>query len=178
MDPLFHGDLILNKDHYETTKRFVMEEMQRIDSIPPDYSFHSSEMKTNSSSLRSNDRMLALKSSLLNITNKKASPPLNVQPATVDLEMVTFLNLVRENEMVNFQLFWESNSASLPRLSQLVRRYNVVPATSSYSERTFSVAGAVKNVRRASMTSLALRSLMILKKKGNIDQLRSFSQQE
>ncbi|CAF4541582.1 unnamed protein product, partial [Rotaria magnacalcarata] len=61
--------------------------------------------------------------------------------------MATFLNLIRDNEMINFQTFWESNYRNLPRLSQLARRYNVVPATSVYLEQTFSVAGAVKNIR-------------------------------
>ncbi|CAF4264814.1 unnamed protein product, partial [Rotaria magnacalcarata] len=108
--------------------------------------------------------MLVFKSSLMNITNKKAPPPLSLHPVTVDLEMATFLNLIRDNEMINFQTFWKSNYRNLPRLSQLARRYNVVPATSIYLEQTFSVAGAVKNIRRASLSSLSLRSLMILKK--------------
>ena len=79
--------------------------------------------------------------------------------------MATFLNLVRDNELINFQIFWKDHSRTLPRLCQLARRYNVIPTTSVYLEQTFSVPGAIKNVRRASMSSLSLRSLVILKKK-------------
>ena len=70
--------------------------------------------------------------------------------------------------------FWKANSGVLPRLSQLVRIFNVVPATSTYLEQMFSVAAAVKNIRRASLSSLSLRSLMMLKKKHELNKLRSF----
>ncbi|CAF5197698.1 unnamed protein product [Rotaria magnacalcarata] len=174
LDPLFHGDLILNKDDYETAKRVVLDNMQRMNSTGSNIPVTSSSNKSNSSSTSTSDRMLVFKSSLMNITNKKAPPPLSLHPVTVDLEMATFLNLIRDNEMINFQTFWKSNYRNLPRLSQLARRYNVVPATSVYLEQTFSVAGAVKNIRRASLSSLSLRSLMILKKKNKIEKLRSF----
>jgi len=114
----------------------------------------------------------------MNMANKKAPPTLSNQPVSVDLEIATFLNLIRDNQMIKFQTFWKNNSRVLPRLSQLARRYNVIPATALYSEQTFSVASGIKNIRRASMSSLSLRSLMILKKKKNIEKLRSFVHQQ
>ena len=76
--------------------------------------------------------------------------------------------------MINFQTFWKSNYRTLPRLSKLARCYNVIPATSVYVQQAFSIAGAIKNIRRASMSSLTLRSLMIFKKKKDIEKLRLF----
>ncbi|CAF1397078.1 unnamed protein product [Rotaria sp. Silwood1] len=177
LDPLFHGDLMLNKKDYETAKCVVMEDMQRISLTASDISASpSSSTSSILSTTTASNRMVEFKSSLMAIAKKKTSIPLSFQPITPDLEMAAFLNLVRDNELMNFQLFWKTNCRALPRLSQLVRRYNVVPATSVYLEQTFSVAGAIKNLRRASMSSLSLRSLMILKKKNNIEKIRSFSQ--
>ena len=169
---------MLNKNDYETAKHTVTEHMQQMDLIVPDMPTIS--LSTTSLAVQptiSANRMLAYKSSLMNIANKKAPLLLSFQPVTVELEMASFLNLIRDNEMINFQAFWKTNHHALPRLSQLVRRYNVIPAISIYLEQTFSVAGAIKNVRRASMSSLSLRSLMILKKKKNIEKLRSFVNQ-
>jgi phenylpropionate dioxygenase-like ring-hydroxylating dioxygenase large terminal subunit len=179
LDPLFHADLLMNKDDYETAKKVVTENMQEIDVTSPDIS--TSLLSTTlqaSLSTPSSNRMKTLKSSLMNTTNKKASPPLSFQPISVELEMATFLNLIRDNEMTDFQTFWKTHSRTLPRLSQITRRYNVIPATSVYSEQLFSVAGAIKHIRRASMSSLTLRSMMILKKKDNIEKLRPFSLQQ
>lgn len=50
-------------------------------------------IKTSSSSLRIGNRVLASKFTLFNMTNKKASSPLHVQPIKIDLKMVTFFNL-------------------------------------------------------------------------------------
>ena len=166
---------MLNKNDYATVKHVVMEYMQQMDLNVPDMStFSSSTTLSSNISTVSSNRMLAFKSSIMNIANKKPPRPLSFQPITVDLEMAAFLNLIRDNEMINFHAFWKNNHHTLPRLSQLVRRYNVIPATSVYMEQTFSVAGAIKDVRRASMSSMSLRSLMILKKKMNIEKLRSF----
>ena len=55
-----------------------------------------------------------------------------------------------------------------------MRRYNVTPATYVYLEQTFSVAGAIKTAIRASMSSVVLRSLMILKRRQNIGKPRQF----
>jgi hypothetical protein len=168
----------LNKDDYETAKRAVLDNMQRMDPAGFDIPVVSSSNKSYLSSTTTPDRMLAFKSSLMSIANNEAPPPLSIHPVTVNLEMATFLNLIRDNELINFQTFWKSNYSALPRLSQLARRCNVVPATSVYLEQTFSVASAVKNIRRASLSSLSLRSLMILKKKNNIEKLRSFLPQQ
>ncbi|CAF1498606.1 unnamed protein product [Rotaria magnacalcarata] len=179
LDPLFHGDLILYKEDYEAAKQLLTQNMQQMDLTSPDTStiFSSSTSQALSSTTNS-DRMMSFKSSLMNVTRKKASPPLSFQPVSVDLEMAIFLNLIRDNESMDFQMFWKNNARALPRLNQLARRYNIIPATSVYLEQQFSVAGAIKNIRRASMSSLSLRSLIILKKKDKIEKIRLFAHKQ
>ncbi|CAF3692131.1 unnamed protein product [Rotaria socialis] len=111
----------------------------------------------------------------MSITRKNPLPSLSIQPLSADLEIATFLILFRDNESTDFQTFWKNHTRVLPRLSQIARQYNAIPAASVYLEQVFSVTGAIKNIRQASMSSVTLRSLMILRKKKNIEKLRSFS---
>ncbi|CAM4988101.1 unnamed protein product, partial [Rotaria socialis] len=179
LDPLFHGDIILYKEDYEAAKQLLTQNMQQMDLMPSDTSaIFSSSTSQALSSIINSDRMMSFKSSLMNVTKKKASPPLSFQPVSVDLEMAIFLNLIRDNESMDFQMFWKNNARTLPRLNQLVRRYNIIPATSVYLEQQFSEAGAIKNIRRASMSSLSLRSLIILKKKDKIEKIRLFAHKQ
>jgi hypothetical protein len=122
------------------------------------------------------DRLQALKTSLLTIVKKKASPPLASKPLSTDSELTSFLSSVRDNEGIDYQTFWKTHYRSFPRIAQLAHKYNAVPATSVYSEQLFSVGGAIKNTRRASLSSSSLRSLMILKTKENLNKLRSSAQ--
>ncbi|CAF3345533.1 unnamed protein product [Rotaria sp. Silwood2] len=148
--------------------------MKNIDLVNPYLPEQSAATITAPLSVSLADRMSSFKKNLLNSADVKFSTSLSSQSLTIDSEIFTFINLVRENEEMEFQLFWKTHSSSLPRLSQMARIYNVVPATSTYLEQMFSVAGAVKNIRRASLSSLSLRSLMMLKKKNDLDKLRSF----
>ncbi|CAF1957957.1 unnamed protein product [Rotaria magnacalcarata] len=176
LDPVFHGDLIAYKEDYEMAKRVVMEAMQQTDPLEPDASaVLSYDESRNSSSTANAAHIMLFKSNFMNITGKQASAPLSIQPLTADFEMAAFFILVRDNESIDFRMFWRNHSCVLPRLSQVARQYNVSPGTSVYLEQLFSVAGAIRNIRQASMSSITLRSLMILKKKKNIEKLRSFA---
>lgn len=176
LDPVFHGDLLSYKEDYDIAKRVVIEAMEQVDLLTSDGStMFSSNESRNSSTTANTAPIMFFKSNFMNMTGKKASAPLSLQPLTVDLEIATFLILVRDNESIDFQVFWKSHARVLPRLSQVARQYNVIPGTSVYLEQLFSVAGAIKNIRRASTSSITLRSLMILKKKKNIGKLRSFT---
>ena len=179
LDPVFHSDLIPYTDDYEMAKQVVIEAMQQIDLLMPGASAMYSSIESRDSSSATNlAPAMLFKLSLMNITRKQASPPLSIQPLSVDLEMATFLILIRNNESIDFQRFWKNHTRVLPRLSQVARQYNVISATSVYLEQAFSIAGAIKNIRRASMSSVTLRSLMILKKKKNIEKLRSFARSQ
>ncbi|CAF3811865.1 unnamed protein product [Rotaria socialis] len=146
--------LTSNKDDYETAKQIVMKAMQQIDLIVPGASGVPS---------------------LTESRGKTHYHHLSIQPLSADLEIATFLILFCDNESTDFQIFWKNHTRVLPRLSQIARQYNAIPAASVYLEQVFSVTGAIKNIRQASMSSVTLRSLMILRKKKNIEKLRSFS---
>ncbi|CAF4501224.1 unnamed protein product [Rotaria socialis] len=154
LDFVFHADLTSNKDDYETAKQIVMKAMQQIDLIVPGASGVPS---------------------LTESRGKTHYHHLSIQPLSADLEIATFLILFCDNESTDFQIFWKNHTRVLPRLSQIARQYNAIPAASVYLEQVFSVTGAIKNIRQASMSSVTLRSLMILRKKKNIEKLRSFS---
>ena len=167
-----------NAEDYEKAKQVVFSGMQQIDLATSSVPIISSSSNTvMSASTTATNRMMSFKSTLMRTTNEKPPPPLSCQPLSIDLETAAFLNLIRENQSTGFESFWKNNSRTLPRLSQLVRRYNVTLATSVYLEQTFSVAGAIKTTRRTSMSSVVLRSLMILKKRQNIEKLRQFVHQ-
>ncbi|CAF1430507.1 unnamed protein product [Rotaria sordida] len=177
LDPMFHLDLMRNDIDYQYTKQLIINKMKNMDLIDPFPRQKLPTTATSASSVSLAERMSAFKTSLLNSVDVKISSSLSSQPLSIDSEIFTFLNLVRENEGVEFQSFWKVNHSSLPRLSQMARIFNVVPATSTYLEQMFSVAGAVKNIRRASLSSLSLRSLIMLRKKKELDKLRAFIHQ-
>lgn len=176
MDPTFHTDLMLNDTDYEYIKQLIIQKMKNIDFVNPYISQQLTTMTKVSLSTSRTSRVFSLKK-YLNSTDIRASTSLSAQPLTIDSEIFTYVNLVRQNEELDFQSFWKTHFISLPRLSQIARIYNVVPATSTYLEQTFSVAGAIKNIRRASLSTLSLRSLIMLKKKNDLEKLRSFIDQ-
>ena len=105
-DPVFHPNLIPYEDDYEMAKQVVIEAMQQIDLLMPDASAMYSLIESRDSSSATNlAPAMLFKLSLMNITRKQASPPLSIQPLSVDLEMATFLILVRDNESIDFQSF-------------------------------------------------------------------------
>ena len=63
----------------------------------------------------------------------------------------------------SFEQFWNEFQFNLPRLSSLVRSYNVRPATSVASESLFSMAGYVQRKQRASLAPETLRYSLILR---------------
>lgn len=166
-----------NNDDYEQAKRLIEEEMHNFDLTSSGHPTSSvSSTASDAQPTLIADRLQALKTSLLTIVNKKASPSLASKPMSIASELTSFLSSVRDNEGLDFQTFWKAHARSFPRLAQVARKYNAVPATSVYAEQLFSVGGAVKNIRRASLSSLSLRSLMILKTEENLNKLRSFAQ--
>ena len=77
--------------------------MQQMDLLMPDVpaTYSSIEYRDSSSAINLSVVML-FKSSLMNITRKQVSSPLSIQPLSVDLVMVTFLVLIRDNELTDF----------------------------------------------------------------------------
>ena len=164
---------MLNDVDYEHTKQLIIHKLKNMDLVNPYVSQGSTTTTTTSSSVSLGSRMFSLKT-YLHSGDIKASTPLSTRPLTIDPEIATFVNLVREDEELEFQSFWKVFSVTVPRLSKIARIYNGAPATSTCLEQMFSVAGAIKNIRRASLSTLSLRSLLMLKNKNNLDKLSSF----
>ncbi|CAF3339940.1 unnamed protein product [Rotaria socialis] len=122
LDPLFHSDLIPYANDYETTKQLIMEFMQQVDLVAHDASAVPPTTESRNSSSTTNTAPIMLyKANFMNMTRRKASQPLYIQPLSVDLEMATFLILIRDYESTDFQIFWRNHTPVLPRLSQVVR---------------------------------------------------------
>ena len=63
----------------------------------------------------------------------------------------------------SFREYWCQNEIILPKLSQFVKLYNCISATSVSSESAFSIAGYYQRKVRSSLSSTALRHSMILR---------------
>jgi hypothetical protein len=88
---------------------------------------------------------------------------------TLDEEISTYIKSAISVE--NFQEFWMEHGKQLPRLANLVRTVNIIPATSISSEALFSVASYINRKQRSSLSSQTIRYLLVLKNKHLIDQL-------
>ena len=90
-------------------------------------------------------------------------------PMTLDEEVSSYIKLAKDKD--DFQNFWMTNGKVLPRLSNLVRTVNVIPATSISSEALFSVANYINRKQRSSLSSKTIRYLLVLKNYHLIDEL-------
>ncbi|CAF2042013.1 unnamed protein product [Rotaria magnacalcarata] len=81
---------------------------------------------------------------------------------TMTEEICYYLSTVTENQTLN--QYWNSNKSRLLLLSSIVRRYNVICASSMPSESAFSVSGFIQRKHRSSLAPETLRYLMILRK--------------
>jgi hypothetical protein len=90
---------------------------------------------------------------------------------SVEVEVSLFMNANKANQ--TFSQFWCANRLSFPRLVPLVYRYCIIPATSVSSESAFSIAGFIARKQRASLSSRALRHLLVLKYRKNLVKFQS-----
>ncbi|CAF2950094.1 unnamed protein product [Rotaria sp. Silwood2] len=85
----------------------------------------------------------------------------NSRKWTVKEEICYYLSTVSENQ--TFSQYWNNNKTRLPILSSIVRRYNIISATSISSESAFSISGFIQGKHRASLAPEMLRYSMILR---------------
>ena len=88
---------------------------------------------------------------------------------TLDEEISSYIKSAISVE--NFKDFWMKNGKRFPRLANLVRTVNIIPAASISSEALFSVAGYISRKQRLSLSSKTIRYLLVLKNQHSIDQL-------
>ena len=67
----------------------------------------------------------------------------------------------RKDDPLNW---WKVNGSRFPHLESLAKKYLAIPATSTPSERVFSVAGIVVDKRRAALTPEMIDALVFLNK--------------
>ena len=82
---------------------------------------------------------------------------------SLSLDEEISLYIKEAQSAVDFKSFWVAHTNELPRLSNLVRRVNVIPATSVASEAVFSVANFLQRKQRSSLSSKTLRYLVVLR---------------
>ena len=88
---------------------------------------------------------------------------------TLDEEISAYVEAARSAS--SFREFWISHEKSLPRLSRLTRRTNIIPATSVASEALFSTASFINRKQRAALSSRTLRYLLVLKDRHLLEKL-------
>lgn len=71
--------------------------------------------------------------------------------AELDGEIYLLLSLGGNTKFQNIRLFWQKYSKQLPNLTVLARKILCIPMTSTPSERNFSIAGLIVNLRRSSL---------------------------
>jgi hAT family C-terminal dimerisation region len=74
----------------------------------------------------------------------------------------TKMELNKSDPFINLLEYWESQSASWPRLSVLALGLLGVPASSTSSERTFSLAGRTLEDRRSQLSGDTVDGLLFL----------------
>ncbi|CAF3812608.1 unnamed protein product, partial [Rotaria sordida] len=89
------------------------------------------------------------------------------QCMSVDEEISCYIKAAQTSN--DFKEFWTTNSKQLPRLASLVRRVNIIPATSMSSEALFSVANFLHRKQRSSLSSRTLRYLLVLKNRNVLE---------
>jgi hypothetical protein len=62
---------------------------------------------------------------------------------TVTQELAKYKDIMKKEELVEFDQFWQKNSPTLPFLTILVHEFCIINATSVPSESTFSVGGLI-----------------------------------
>lgn len=119
-------------------------------------------------------KAVSLKNLLSTTMGQQQQQTVDLKPLSIEAELQNYLQLVSPgNPVSDFTSFWSQHQSSLPRLSQLARKFNIVPATSVCSERTFSKAGFVSRKQRTRLTSASLQSNMVLK--GQMDVVQNLS---
>ncbi len=103
-----------------------------------------------------------------------SSSTINEKEMTIDEEISYYIKSTKSAK--SFREFWTEYDTKYPRLSYLVRRTNVIPATSISSEALFSVASFIQRKQRMSLSSKTLRYLLVLKNRHVLDKFVNNSQ--
>ncbi len=86
---------------------------------------------------------------------------LALKPSAIKEEIARYI--ANHADYNSFTEYWEKNQYQLPILTSIVRKYNIMCATSIECESAFSIAGHVQRKNRSSLAPTTLRYSMVLR---------------
>jgi hypothetical protein len=89
---------------------------------------------------------------------------------TIKQEISHYITFMSQKKL-EFDEFWRQNSSKLPLLTQLVKKYCCIPATSVASESAFSLANYVNRKERSSLSERTLRYTMLLQEESKLAEM-------
>lgn len=82
---------------------------------------------------------------------------------SIESEFNKYLNITSASIDLNLLEFWKNHQVLLPRLSKLAQYVLAIPATSTPSERSFSLSGYTLQKRRSQLSPQHVTEIMFLK---------------
>ncbi|CAF1650266.1 unnamed protein product, partial [Adineta ricciae] len=115
-----------------------------------------------------NDRLNPIENLLISCgipVRKLSSTNTNLpkKPSAIKEELAQYV--ANHGTYGDFTEYWEKNQSRLPILASIVRKYNIMCATSIECESAFSIAGYIQRKNRSSLAPATLRYSMILREK-------------
>lgn len=172
----------LTEEERRSAKKQIMVKLKSMDSSSA-YNImnHSDRQQTttnsspttiSSTSSTNNSNMLDHFSQICGLSSRIIStPPISTRLPTHDEELSLYVAEAKHTD--DFRSFWNKNKDQMPRLSQMVRKYCMIPASSVASEAAFSRASYLQRKQRSSLSSKALQYSMILKDRQLVERLQS-----
>lgn len=164
LDPFIYNEM--NDADRKAAKKLIFKKLDKSNVSQ----VNSSSSARSSSTVTKASEPSALEKLAILCGQKKSSSATREKIMTLDEEISSYIKAAKS--VTDFQEFWVTHGTELPRLSNLVRRVNVIPATSVASEALFSVAGFIQRKQRASLSSRTLRYLLVLKNRHVIEKFK------
>lgn len=96
----------------------------------------------------------------------------NTSQTTIERECYLLLSMHNKIKITNVLTYWKDHSKLMPTLSSLASQVFAIPATSTPSERNFSVAGIIVNQKRTQISPDNLDKVLFMH--NNYDHLKDF----
>ncbi|CAF2843424.1 unnamed protein product, partial [Rotaria sp. Silwood2] len=164
LDPVIYK--LLTDDDRKSAKKVIFKKLKNVAASSIIIPSFSTQRTTANTSISNPLQKLAM---ICGQAVPVATTTVSTRSMTLDEEISGYIEATQSD--VNFQEFWVSHEKSFPRLSRLVRRINIIPATSVASEALFSTASFLNRKHRSALSSRTLRYLLILKNRHLLDKL-------
>lgn len=161
----------LTEEEKRSAKKMIMEKLKSINFSPTNINI--ATIGNSNTSSTSNHSILDQLAQLCGFTITPAASQTVMRIPTCDEEVSLYVAKAKEGD--DFRTFWNKHNDQLPRLSQLARRYCLIPASSVASEAAFSRAGYIQRKQRSSLSPKALQQSMLLQDRQLVERLESSS---